>query len=178
MAMSYDVKLKQTARVEGRYGNNNGQKKSNSINKALSNGDTKPAVVEMAQYGSTVTAAAATRQGRAFFSDDGNEYRKLTNDDDNDNVEIQQQENNNDDESAFNNKTLKVNEPPSYNSESALATGDPAVSRLAISDNDEELNVESNHVTTTETTNGDTHDCKLGFYFLFFIFHSLDAGSF
>ena len=175
MAMSYDVKLKQTARVEGRYNTNNNynnsdEKKTGNTYKTSSGGNsTTKQVVEMTQYGSTTTETAASSnhiksQGRTFFNDD-KEYHELTNDDDSAEIHQQHQHSNNE-TTEINNKTLKVNEPPDYNRESTTATGDHAVSRLAISDNDEELNVESNHVTTDGTTNVDSHDCKFCFYLI------------
>ncbi|XP_066936337.1 solute carrier family 12 member 8-like [Clytia hemisphaerica] len=116
MAMSYDVKLKQTARVEGRY---NSPTKNN--NKS----------VEMCDYGSTTVTKRRTWEN-------GNEYHELTSDDGGDVVA--------EEETVIDNsKTLEVKEPPDYDT-SQRESG------LAVSDHDEELNVESNRVSSEDTT--------------------------
>ena len=180
MAMSYDVKLKQTARVEGRYntgyntvgdiGNNNrGYNTYNSVDKSknsyntYSNGCNSKAAVEMSQYGSTSAVDYVSTRGRAFYQHDGKEHQQLTtdegtndgrsydsvsNDVHSDDVNIRLNSDGISDggiaisDENNSSKTLKVNEPPAYGE----VTSQP--SRLAISDYEEELNVESNQVTT------------------------------
>jgi len=103
MAMTYDVKLKQTARVEGKL-----------LNKRPGS------AVEMNVYGST-----SVTRGRKW--EDNKEYEQLQDSDDE--VTLY--------DSSNNNKTLEVNEPPDYETSQKE-------SERAISDNDEEYNVESN----------------------------------